>query len=231
MIWDKLWYETGKIEKINKRPEYPLLVHTLKRGKINRILDVGCGSGSWLFHLQKTNYDAIGVDISKVALHKASLYGIKNLMLADARFLPFRKEKFDLILCFGLVEHFRKKDRLLIYHCFYEVLSKRGRLIVDVPNLFSLRSLLILPILRLTRKTKYGYERGYSIKKLFSEFLDAGFIIVEYGTLDSGADIFYFNILPFGFYIVKLIKSYYAMIKKILPKVFGDLVYIIALKM
>lgn len=70
--------------------------------KAQRILDVGCGTGVLLDELQTHGQQAFGVDINdthaKMAMRKAP-----TLSCADARFLPYPAQTFDITLCHFLL--------------------------------------------------------------------------------------------------------------------------------
>lgn len=85
-----------------------LLIKILQKiGKVERVLDVGCGKGELVLRLRKRGYKAEGVDISLVALKS-------NRKLFDAnvvRCLDIETdhiENYDLIFCnmvLGFVSH------------------------------------------------------------------------------------------------------------------------------
>jgi len=59
------------------------------------ILDVGVGTGRFAEPLQNRGFEVVGVDISSKMLRKAINKKVKNLILADARDLPFSDFSFD----------------------------------------------------------------------------------------------------------------------------------------
>lgn len=60
-----------------------------------RILDVGVGTGRFAGPLQKIGFEVIGIDISEKMLGKANERSIHNLLMGDARTLPFKDSSFD----------------------------------------------------------------------------------------------------------------------------------------
>jgi len=60
-----------------------------------RILDVGVGTGRLAEPLQNAGFEILGIDISKKMMSKAREKGVQNLVIADARFIPFRDKSFD----------------------------------------------------------------------------------------------------------------------------------------
>jgi ubiquinone/menaquinone biosynthesis C-methylase UbiE len=63
------------------------------------ILDVGVGTGRLAEPLQSAGFQVVGIDISRKMADKAREKGVKQLLLADARFLPFKPEAFDAAIC------------------------------------------------------------------------------------------------------------------------------------
>ena len=91
------------------------------------ILSIGCGSGEIERDLIKRGRTVVGLDNSHKMLRSAAKRGLKHLALADARFLPFVKSSFNLILfleSIGYVEF----DRVLPE--VKRVLTGKGRVIV-----------------------------------------------------------------------------------------------------
>lgn len=80
--------------------------HLLESGSL---LDVGCGEGYWLNHLdEKKNLDLSGLDISPVRLKIARRNVNKEkilLLVADIRKLPYKDGQFDQITALEVLEH------------------------------------------------------------------------------------------------------------------------------
>lgn len=79
--------------------------YELKNG--SKILDVGCAKGFMLYDFKKLNkeFRVYGVDISNYAI-KHSLEQVKNyLKVADARYLPFPDDYFDLVISINTVHN------------------------------------------------------------------------------------------------------------------------------
>jgi ubiquinone/menaquinone biosynthesis C-methylase UbiE len=62
------------------------------------ILSIGCGSGEMERDLSKLKREVTGLDISHDMLLAAARRGLKSLVLADAKFLPFGSAGFDLVM-------------------------------------------------------------------------------------------------------------------------------------
>jgi SAM-dependent methyltransferase len=76
-------------------------------GKGKTALAVGCGYGYEVELLTSFGYDAYGIDISKFGIKKAKgRLGVPDFVVCDVqRGVPFRDGTFDLLTCFGVLEH------------------------------------------------------------------------------------------------------------------------------
>lgn len=70
--------------------------------KGNKTIDIACGDGS----IEAMCPSVVGVDFSINALRKARAKGAKYLLLADAHYLPFSSDHFDIAISSGNLEHF-----------------------------------------------------------------------------------------------------------------------------
>jgi cyclopropane fatty-acyl-phospholipid synthase-like methyltransferase len=86
---------------------YQLYLKELARYDIDTILDVGCGNGNLLVHLQKI-YKAQGIDISCQMVKIAKAKGV------DARCMALSEvsQKYDALLAVSDVLNYLKKDEL-----------------------------------------------------------------------------------------------------------------------
>lgn len=92
------------------------------------ILEVGCGSGTYLKMLEQKGYKCYGVDNSRPAITIARR-NCKNVQLADIFHLPFKNNSIDIIFNQGVMEHFSGEEFDRILKEFSRV-SKRVCIIV-----------------------------------------------------------------------------------------------------
>ena len=108
-------------EQRQKRVENLLRFAKLPEG--TSILDVGAGSGVLTLALAETKpHEVIGVDISPVMLEQAEFRRLNSahsvastvyFRLAAAHALPFRDERFDVVICRLLLHHIRDAEKVL----------------------------------------------------------------------------------------------------------------------
>jgi ubiquinone/menaquinone biosynthesis C-methylase UbiE len=110
--------------------KYPALRRWLiaqLRSSEKRILSIGCGSGELERDLIKTGRYVVALDIAHDMLRAAARRGVKNLVRADARQLPFAEGSFDAAMFMESVGYF---DADIVLRQVRRVLTRRGRLII-----------------------------------------------------------------------------------------------------
>ncbi len=108
----------------------------LPTDKNARILDIGCGDGNFVYHVQQLGYkNAAGVDVSAEQVNKGISMGINNLHCADLmQYLTTNTEPFDVIIAKDVIEHFTRDEVFDILFLINKNLEKGGRFIMQVPN-------------------------------------------------------------------------------------------------
>lgn len=110
---------------------YQIYLDLLSSYKIKTILDVGCGNGNFLLHLQKL-YEAEGIDLSPRMVEIATQKGVK----ATNRQISSVKENFDAIVAVGDVLNYLRRDELKSFLVeVARILNSGGIFICDVNTL------------------------------------------------------------------------------------------------
>lgn len=180
-------YEEYFVPYAIKRSEYSNHYYAaLLVGKDQRVLEAGCGDGSFGEELVKAGNRVTGVDTDPSVPISA---GYQNVVAGDLERGELPDGSFDRVLLLDVLEHLRDPNALLA--ACKRALAERGRVIVSVPNTvnitvrlamlfgnfqYSDRGILDWSHLRFfTRKTmtellrKHGYrigERHYTIMPL-----------------------------------------------------------------
>lgn len=111
----------------------------LIRTKDERILDVGCGMGHFLYFLKKFGFHNVtGIDLSSDCIDyclEKDLGTRENLHLVDMMaFLEQKEGCFDLIVMNDVIEHLPKEEIIGSLQLARFALAKGGRLVVKVVN-------------------------------------------------------------------------------------------------
>jgi len=109
-------------------------------------LDVGCGTGAYQkdFKGSVISFDYVPFFLKKAASKFKS--DNRVFLIADATEFPFRSNKFDLVFCSQVIEHFKPKDTNIVLKNM--IRATKNRVVLDTPNDGNL-------IIRILRKVFY----------------------------------------------------------------------------
>ena len=147
----------------------------LLNGQGKTALDVGCAYGFAVDVLKSLGYDSLGVDISRYSIKQAKKkIRIVDFAVCDMQSgLPFKKESFDLVTCFEVIEHLANPLRAI------KNISSicKNTMIYTTPN-----KLVEKPVKKIVRdldKTHVNVKTPREWEKYLRENLQFGFIKVE----------------------------------------------------
>lgn len=113
--------------------------------KSKNVLDVGCGTGYFAYSVAKKGANVLGVDFSIEAIQIAkSQYAHTNLEFKAVDVSKI-KEKFDVIVSNGTLEHM--DDPLRTLKLFKKHLNPKGCIIITSPNWTNPRGYILLTLL------------------------------------------------------------------------------------
>jgi len=108
--WDKAFRKQGKIFK-KVQQDMPRIIKIFKKSNVNKVLDLGCGTGRHLVLLAMNNFSVYGFDISSHGIKIANTW-LKRLGLrANLRIgniyekLPYENDFFDAIISTQTLHH------------------------------------------------------------------------------------------------------------------------------
>ena len=119
-------YQKVRIYTIKKKVR--LLKETARKGAH---LDVGSGTGEFLYACKKAGFNAYGTEPSKIAREQA----MKNYNLeisSDPELNQYKSEKFDSITMWHVLEHIPELEQTISEA--KRILKKDGKIIIAVPN-------------------------------------------------------------------------------------------------
>jgi ubiquinone/menaquinone biosynthesis C-methylase UbiE len=109
-----------------------------------RVLDLGCGPGTYPRFLAQHGHEVVGVDYSEAvigrAVEKSRGLGIEYLV-ADARHLPFTPGSFDVVVCIALLQSLSPPFVPKVIAEMKRVLSDSGSLFLIARNSLSVREI------------------------------------------------------------------------------------------
>jgi SAM-dependent methyltransferase len=133
----------------------------------NRVLEIGCGAGTFTKLMGETGAEVLGIDISSdfVEIAKQVTFDLKqvNIELADVTKQNW-KEAFDTVVALDVIEHI--EDDLAILKSLYGALNPGGTAIIKVPA---------MPKIYGTLDEVVGHYRRYSKRTIYNVMEEAGF--------------------------------------------------------
>lgn len=136
----------------------------------SKVLDIGCGVGttSAVIKLVKPDADVIGIDIEKRPTWEdyQKQYNVKYF-IDDALSLKFKKDEFDVVVSFGVIEHVTDDKKFIAENL--RILKRRGfGVILNIPNKYSINEFLARKL------SQYHHERKYNMPEIKSLLISAG---------------------------------------------------------
>lgn len=108
----------------------------LPRTKDAAVLEIGCGTGSFLAFLRGEGFTHVhGIDVGEEQVAAARKLGIEGVELADAMpFLRAHPMGYDFIAALDVIEHFTKDEVMEFLDGVRDALRPGGRLLLRTPN-------------------------------------------------------------------------------------------------
>lgn len=116
------WYEQDyRYSGINKDPEmrpnwnHKKIISYLSP-RSGKVLDVGCGTGNFLFHAKENGWQTYGFDFDPQAVNAAqAVFDLENIEVNDLvqYYEAHRDKKFDLVTFFDVFEHIDNHNKFI----------------------------------------------------------------------------------------------------------------------
>lgn len=134
------------------------------------ILDIGCGTGHFLYYLKKNGYTNFwGIDLSQGQIEFCKNNITPNVELADAfEFLTNKINVYGVISANDVVEHISKEMVITFLELVYQSLRPGGVLFLRLPNMSN-------PFALDSRYRDFTHECGFTEKSIYQVLYVAGF--------------------------------------------------------
>ena len=130
------FYSKGYYAGLAAEPRFRKVLQIATKLEGERLLDIGCGDGSFTLLLKKAlkAEETIGIEISPEAIRALKEKGIKAYQLdIDEQPLSFDSDYFDVVYCGEIIEHLFNPDHLLDE--VHRIMKPGGKCIITTPNL------------------------------------------------------------------------------------------------
>jgi len=141
------------------------------------VLDVGCGTGSYMIALAKMGRKCYGIDpfydVSLLEARRKALEEKVSVGLCQGvgENLPFKGESFDIVLCISTLQHVSDQQQTL--REIGRVLKNKGLLLVSIPTVRNIRTLF-----RMTKIPEH-FTKGFDMEGFKENLVDNGLRILE----------------------------------------------------
>ncbi|MBI4021207.1 MAG: methyltransferase domain-containing protein [Candidatus Aenigmarchaeota archaeon] len=190
-----------------------------------RVLDIGCGSGTVTRAIARRGCPAVGVDVSEAciayATGKAQEEGLDaTFLVGSIEALPFADRSFDCIIASHIIEHVEQPGRII--RDMYRLLTPGGTLILTTPNYLSLWPLAEAFFDHTLAGEGYSLHEQHVVKfnagKLRSVLVAAGFAGVK-------VEAQYILTLPISLFSSRAATAAFALEKRLASLPLGTILY------
>ena len=149
---------------------------------IERLLEVGCGTGHFTRWMDSLGLECYGLDTSNLMLREAKKLWIESRLLqGESSRLPFKSRSFDVVIYLTSLEYMPDVDAV-----FAEAgrIARKG-IILGLVNKWSPTTVRRTIQVRLARNPYYRNAKFYSIsdiKRILNRALSGGYKIVYWNT-------------------------------------------------
>lgn len=179
------------LDKIIRFFRFKVLFDNLPK-KINKILDIGCGSNPWFFNFNKDrliNTKIVGIDSESINFLSAP--DNFNFIKVDIdKKLSFGNEQFDFITAIAFIEHLNNPEEII--REVYRILKPNGIFIITTPSKFAkpILEFLAFKLHLIDAKSISDHKRYFSKKELKEILLKNQFTIEKLNYFELGLNLF-----------------------------------------
>jgi SAM-dependent methyltransferase len=154
---------------------FMIVVPKERKGKL---LDIGCGSGEFLYQMKNFGWEVHGLEISPECALIGNKMGL-NIFCGELEGADFPEDYFDVVVLSQTLEHVYSPGSYLKH--IYRLLKPEGLLIIGVPNVGSLETQIFgrychaldvprhLYFFTVTSLRRYLEKYGFEVEKVLSK--------------------------------------------------------------
>lgn len=136
--WNEVYKRRGKLQYKKDPLISKEVIPLFKKYNVEKILDLGCGTGRHSILFAKEGFTVVGIDISEVAIN-ISEETLRNPRICffpgDMRDIKFPNSYFDAVFCFLVVHHAKVYEIWKTFDEITRVLKEGGILYITLPSL------------------------------------------------------------------------------------------------
>jgi SAM-dependent methyltransferase len=132
------WYWGKESEP---EPQIRELVDVLRKEKVSRVLDLGCGTGRHSLFLARMGFHVSGFDQSSAAINRARALSSEAMLGIDLRVwdmhtfpYPYVDRAFDAVIATKVIHHAKKESIKMTLAEITRILKKRSVIFLEVPE-------------------------------------------------------------------------------------------------
>jgi len=187
--WENQTFD-GLVKSSQNRTLMDIFGRYLQQPKM-KIIEAGCGMGTWIYNLKQMGHDVIGVDYMQSTVDKVKEYDPDFPMeVGDVHQLHFPDNTFDAYVSLGVIEHFQEGPQKALLEA-KRILKPNGLAFITVPYLNMFRRLVTHNLRdiyfagrRLMKKKYYFWEYRYTKSELKQFLSEAKFEVIYTGIDD-----------------------------------------------
>jgi ubiquinone/menaquinone biosynthesis C-methylase UbiE/uncharacterized protein YbaR (Trm112 family) len=159
-----------------KLPRYPIPAMRLPpaREGARALLDLGCNWGRWSIAAARRGYQPVGMDPGLESILPARriarrLGAEARFLVGDARYIPFRSDRFDVVYSYGVLQHFSPADAKLAIAEAARVAAPHATVLIQMAARYGLLSML--------QQARRGFRepRGFEVRYWKPAAIEAAF--------------------------------------------------------
>jgi len=138
--WNDIFNERGKVF-LEPHPDMERLVKLFKRTNVQKMLDLGCGTGRHLIFFSKKGFDIYGIDASPKGIEIAQEWlskegiSVETICCRIEHSFPYEDNFFDAIISIQVIHHNLMENILKTIKEIERVLRKGGYVYITFPYL------------------------------------------------------------------------------------------------